>query len=621
MNKNWNFPDYSFGRRDGISNPGVETFRGDRYMHLAKEICQNSLDASKDKTKPVKISFNHFYTDVDSIPGSERYLEVFHLCNEMSKKGNSEKEKDFFQYANKLLEKDQVSVLRISDFNTTGLTGSKQEKDTPWHDLIKAAGRSNKGGDAGGSFGIGKYAAFACSNLRTVFYSTYDNEGISAYQGVTEVINFIDRDGIEKDNEGYYGIGKKNEAIPEELVLDPNYSRSNRTGTDIYIVGFIEQGNWMESMIYAIVDSFLIAIYNGELEVEIGDTLINKDNLEDILTNKLTYNKSSRTNSPLEFYNVLTSKEAHVETYPLYKENKEYLGDFKLYLLIDNDLTTRRVLMSRINGMKVFEQGRLPSGIPFAGICILQDRNINSYFRKMETPEHDAWKADQFSEDPKEIREADETRLILYRFIRDTLNDLASQTELDEVDVEGLGDYLPDLEDDFLGSITKENLSGDKEREVNIKLEELEDKIERPIYEEEEVEGGRKIKGEDGKGNKEKNQGIKDFDGDGKGISRVATDKVNIRLFQTDVNNYRLILNPNEELEDVELSIEVVGEDNRTRETVELNSVKLDNKDNVSYSKNNRIRLGNLKKDTPLLVNFSPKILEQLSMEVIIYEN
>ena len=37
----------------------------------------------------------------------------------------------------------------------------------------------------------------------------------------------------------------------------------------------------------------------------------------------------------------------------------------------------------------------------------------------METPEHDAWKADQFSENPKEIRQANETRLMLVKQIRE----------------------------------------------------------------------------------------------------------------------------------------------------------------------------------------------------------
>lgn len=39
MEPKWNLLTYNYGRRQGISSSGVETFRGDRYRHLAKEIC------------------------------------------------------------------------------------------------------------------------------------------------------------------------------------------------------------------------------------------------------------------------------------------------------------------------------------------------------------------------------------------------------------------------------------------------------------------------------------------------------------------------------------------------------------------------------------------------------
>ena len=119
----------------------------------------------------------------------------------------------------------------------------------------------------------------------------------------------MDVDGKEKDGEGYYGLGSKNLPIFSQLKLDPNFDRGQRTGTDIYIIGFIEQDDWAESIVYSVIDSFLIAIYNGRLEVKVGDILINKSTLEDIVENKLDYNKSGRNRNSLEFYKVLTSEE------------------------------------------------------------------------------------------------------------------------------------------------------------------------------------------------------------------------------------------------------------------------------------------------------------------------
>lgn len=616
MTIGWNFSPYNYGRRQGISDSGVETFRGDRYRHLAKEICQNSLDAIKKDKETVKIDFQHIEIDKKDIPGHERYIEVFNQCYETSKNGSG-KVKDFFAYSNDILAKEKISVLRISDFNTTGLTGSKKEKDTAWNDLIKAAGISNKGGEAGGSFGIGKYAAFACSNLRTVFYSTYDEDGIEASQGVSEVINFIDVDGKEKESEGYYGLGRENLPIFSQLKLDPNFDRGQRMGTDIYIIGFIEQDDWVESIVYSVIDSFLIGIYNGRLEVQVGDILINKSTLEDIVENKLDYNKSGRNRNYLEFYKVLTSEETIVNSFSLDASGGGHLGEFKVYLLVDNELTSRRVLMSRINGMKVFEQDRFPRGIPFSGICILQDKKINDYFRKMETPEHDAWKADQFSENPKEIRQANETRLSLIKQIREELNRLAKETTLDETDVGDLGILLPDLEDDLLGSKGKDEslINENTESKVNIKIEDESKNKEMPVYGVETGEG--EFDPQDpgqGGGKSSYRDGRK-----GVGRQRIATNYFNIRMFQISGSKYRMVLKSRHDLEEAELLVSAVGEDKRTRLNIGINNAvdKTNNKD--LEIKNKRISLGDIAKDNEFIIDFQPDIIEQLSMEVVIY--
>ncbi|WP_276907278.1 hypothetical protein [Peptoniphilus duerdenii] len=618
MTESWNFANYNYGRRQGISDSGVETFKKDRYGHLAKEICQNSLDALKKGEKLVEIEFQSFDLNREDIPGYKRFMEVFNQCFESSS-FESGKTQEFFKYSNKLLQKGNVKVLRISDFNTTGLIGSKEEKDTPWNDLIKAAGISNKGGDAGGSFGIGKYAVFACSNLRTVFYSTYDEDSVEASQGVAEVINFIDVDGKEKEGEGYYGIGSKNLPIFNQLNLDPNFSRGKRTGTDIYILGFIDRDDWEESIIYSVIDSFLIAIYNEKLEVKVGNTLINKDTLKDIIENKLDYDKFQRNRNSLEFYKVLTSDETIVKSFDLSTDEGNYLGEFKVYILIDNELISRRILMSRINGMKVFEQDRFPRGIPFSGICILQDKIINDYFRKMETPEHNAWKADQFSENPKEIKEADATRLKMIREIRDELNNLAKKTTLDETDVGELGMLLPDIEDDLLGSKGKNEslISEDKNSQITIKLESENNEKIMPVYSEENGKGDFDPKGP-GKGG-----GKSYYNNNRKGMSkhRVPNSFFIIRMFQIGDAEYRMVIQSQCDLKDSELLVSAVGEDNGTRLNIGILQAINRNSNKKMEIQNKRIILGDIEKNSRTIIDFKPDLIEQLSMEVVIYEN
>lgn len=48
MSIDWNFPGNNFGTLSGIGEAGIETFKGSPCRSLAREICQNSLDARLD---------------------------------------------------------------------------------------------------------------------------------------------------------------------------------------------------------------------------------------------------------------------------------------------------------------------------------------------------------------------------------------------------------------------------------------------------------------------------------------------------------------------------------------------------------------------------------------------
>ena len=45
-NAKWDFPKLGGGQKQGYTNSGIETFKGTELLdNLAREICQNSLDA------------------------------------------------------------------------------------------------------------------------------------------------------------------------------------------------------------------------------------------------------------------------------------------------------------------------------------------------------------------------------------------------------------------------------------------------------------------------------------------------------------------------------------------------------------------------------------------------
>lgn len=190
----WNFPSNNYGQILGIADSGVETFKGSPIKSLAREICQNSLDARLDNKKPTRIEFHAFEIDPRKIPDYSSLEDAFKRGLDFWSQQKSTKAKTFFRQALDAIHKPSISCLRISDFNTSGLIGSREEYNSPWCNLTKSSGASDKSGGHGGSFGIGKFAPYACSALRTVFYSTSDIDGVCAAQGVSRLTSFISKD-------------------------------------------------------------------------------------------------------------------------------------------------------------------------------------------------------------------------------------------------------------------------------------------------------------------------------------------------------------------------------------------------------------------------------------------
>ena len=229
----WSFPSNNFGTLNGIGEAGIETFKGAPYRSLAREICQNSLDARSSKSKPVRVVFSLFSIQSRDIPRFEVLREALSRCLQFWKEQGNDKTVAFFKEATTVASLSAIDLLRISDFNTTGLTGSDKEYSTPWQDLVKASGVSSKGGSSGGSFGIGKSAPFACSKLRTVFYATKDINRLEAFQGIARLVSFREK-GIFKDRDavttgiGYYGETKKTAPSTNVCLLKKVFNGKNQ---------------------------------------------------------------------------------------------------------------------------------------------------------------------------------------------------------------------------------------------------------------------------------------------------------------------------------------------------------------------------------------------------------
>ena len=74
----WRFPSNDYGENKGINDSGVSMFRGTPLKSLAREICQNSLDAATGSKTIVE--FNMFSIPTSQVPGRDDLLDTFERC-------------------------------------------------------------------------------------------------------------------------------------------------------------------------------------------------------------------------------------------------------------------------------------------------------------------------------------------------------------------------------------------------------------------------------------------------------------------------------------------------------------------------------------------------------------
>lgn len=612
----WNFPNNNDGKISGISEAGIETFRGDLLKSLAKEICQNSLDAIAESKDKVLVEFELYelpFKNDGRIIGLKGY---FKLAKEYWKE--NEKTIRILEKAEKNFERDKIRILRISDYNTTGLIGSDKKKNSTWNNLVKSSGVSDKTGSSGGSYGIGKSAPFACSDLRTVFYNTLDINGLEAFQGVANLVSFEKEKDKTTQGTGYYGNSEDNTAIRNMEYFGP-YVRKE-CGTDIYVVAFLDDEEWEKKIIEAILENFLIAILKNNIEIKVGKTLINKENLNSLMEEHkdnilLTYN----------YYQVLMENDSEAMEFSL-----RDLGIFKLYLSIKKDFK-RSILISRSNGMKIFDKKGISSSIEFSGVCILEDEKINAYFREMETPQHDNWQTDRH----RNPKEAEKVKKEFFKLLKEKVLEKGKETITDEMDAVGMGEYLPDIQDANTESENKkENIENVKKKfeykkvttvetaENNIlKVPDAEEQTYiNELSEDGEIEG--EISSEDYINTSDEREGTgtgNSREGDkleSSKFSHISPSSIRIFKVSDDENTYKMIFSIDRDTKNIIIAVSIAGEQGNI--PIMIKDAK-ESSGEILKSRYNKIEMKNLFKNSKYSILFSLNDSENYPVEVKIY--
>lgn len=649
MNTSWLFPHGENLTKTGHNNSSIEAFLDNIGNSLTREVIQNSLDAkNKLNEEPVRMEFKEFSFSTSKIPAIQE-IKNFALPRAKEMWREYQETYEFLLDFEEVIEQDEVPILQISDYNTTGLNSENFES------LVEGNNFSTKNNvDSAGSKGIGKAAPFAASDLRMVFYNSNSvKNGVKA-TGVINFVSFPYNPTNEKVITQERGILKTSDDgyLQKQLTFGQAERENHKYGTDIFLIGLKQLGDWKERMIRAILNNFLVSIFHNELEIKVYGDLINADTLGEIITSvdaeKLKGAERTEFKATQDYYKVLTNPEsvvAHlpeemVEKYDFINETT----DATLYLL-DLDPANRKIMQTRKAGMKIYERGYINSIINFTGIFQATGIDLNKFLKDLENANHDKWSVDR--KQGKERAEAQNLLTdLLHWFQVEVKSNYGVVTE-DIIDAIGVGDLLP-LRDTGDGEESVDSGIKNKFKRTKIKetasatpLNDADKEEEELIRAAEEVgasEGedgssgeGSAREGEGGGDNSDNDYGPGDQPGniekDEESEDTVVTPKskpvgksdVKFKILGIDYKQgeYKLVGRANKKIDKLSINLKSVG-DNGSTYKVRIRNSRSRLHETTNTTK--EIVVNNINKNDTVDVNFNIDSKLKLKMEAVMHE-
>lgn len=468
----WNHPVDDADQWDGFNDSGIEHFTGSPVRHLAREVNQNSFDSGEGAT--VRVTMRLVEVDVDSIPNVDQMKQTIELCL-VAAGTESEKALQFFTTASEELKRPKISVLEITDYNTRGMRGPSVN-GSPFYAFMKAKGQSRKDSKtATGSFGIGKFAPYAVSKLRTVFISTVfegdDGTLQQLTQGKSILMSHDDHSGGRRQGAGFWGhvdrcqpIEGVNDDLPAWIQRTTDKSNLKESkGSKLTILGFDAIPGWQENLIASIAENFFGAISTGKLEVDVnGAYHLDKHSIAEVFGNLTVRTEiATHKNEPEQFDNCGKYLKALEEGPEVIEEESERpaLGLCQLRILLGEGLP-KKVCMLR-NGMFISDSLSLP-GLKnfsdfkeFVAVVECKTKKGIEFLRAMEPPRHDDFEPERL---PSKEEQKKATRALkeLAGWIREMLKRHAKDPVSEVTTLDELKDYFPDESGAGAGKGTEE---------------------------------------------------------------------------------------------------------------------------------------------------------------------
>ncbi len=470
----WHHPTDDSDQWDGFNEPGIEHFRGSPVKHLAREVIQNALDASDDINKAVSVKIKLHKISTELIPDIAEFRDIVHFCALGAAK-EGVKAESFFKVAEDELKKKEICVLEISDFNTLGMRGPS-ENGTPFYAFMKAKGQSVKDSKtAGGSYGIGKFAPYAVSKLRTVFVSSISKNSKGEFTQLTQgrsILMSHDVGSERKQGLGFWGVKSRCQPIINSDINVPNWiardDKEQKTGTKLSILCFDEPKNWQKLLTMSVMENFFGAINDGRLVVNIDDRYrLDSTTIDEYFSEKnitLEFNAGDLEKEDIERfnnrYNYLKALKSDLNE----SSQTTTLGHCDLKILLGENLPKKVCILRNgmfisesIAGLKSFSDFK-----EFSAVFTCGSEAGNGLLRAMEPPRHDDFEPELLLDKTEKVKGkkaikeiAIMVRKALERHAKDPVSEITSIDELKEFfgDENESGGSKNNEETDPLGNI------------------------------------------------------------------------------------------------------------------------------------------------------------------------
>ncbi|MCX5382220.1 helix-turn-helix transcriptional regulator [Streptomyces sp. NBC_00083] len=277
--------------RDGgreFGNAAAFAFDADVAV-LAREATQNSLDEQQDRDRPVRVRYTLHELSGEhlrSFRSAVQWEEIEPHYEAVASDGHKQKVgRVIAEGLREMRDSDTLLLLRVDDYNTTGLTGPDYGDDSKFAAVLRDQLNSQKSGrGAGGSYGLGKATLWATSRLGLVLV----NSTLSRpHEGRTErrLFGRLELPWHEIDGRPFAGLAgfgeldteRGREGVARSWWADEETTRalhlereSRDPGTSFLIVGAHDAAGDAESLqemheklVKALADNFWAAMISG----------------------------------------------------------------------------------------------------------------------------------------------------------------------------------------------------------------------------------------------------------------------------------------------------------------------------------------------------------------------